>query len=69
MVASQQGEPKTQEEMDKLNEYVTLYINAIWGFPRTLFCFWRWDLGGMVRDQEKFDEVVNFSKQEALCAH
>ena len=70
MLVSKIGkEPATQEEMDELSQYSTGYYNAIWGFPRTLFCFWRWDLNKMVSDQEKFEEVANFSEEETLCTH
>ncbi|HBB36808.1 MAG: hypothetical protein UX02_C0003G0008 [Candidatus Moranbacteria bacterium GW2011_GWC1_45_18] len=69
MLASQKGEPKTQEEMDELSKYTSPYYDAIWGFSRTLFCFWKWDLSKMVSDKQKFDEVANFSGEETLCTH
>lgn len=64
MMVSQKGEPQTQAEMDALSPYLSVYYDAIWGIVPSLFCFWKWNLGRMVKDQKKFDEVMNFVKKE-----
>jgi len=67
MFASRRGEPKTQEEMNELSKYADPYYEAIWGLPSSLFCFWKWNLGGMVRNREKFEEVMKYAAEDRLC--